>query len=857
MTRASLPERLRCARKAECAFVLAFFLVLAVIFTWPLILHPHDGIIGGHGDPLLNSWIISWDARTFFTNPTGLFQGNILYPSRDVLAYSEHALGMGIIAAPVYLLSGNPVLAYNFLVFLGFVLAGLGCYLLVKKLTGSRWGGLVAGVFFSFCFYKVSRLSHLQIFFIPFLPFMLLHLYRYLERGRLRNLLLFALFFLVQSLCSWHSMLYCAIAAGLLWAWKAAFSRRAAEWKRLLAAAAALAAALAVMAPFALPYLRAHRRLPGFERSLKEVELYGARGEDFLRVLDVSAVYGEAPSPFREGSIGYENVLYPGVVILVLAAAALLLRRRDEEAVTADEAASFRRGELFFLLLAALALLMTFGPRIAGRWNPFYMVPYRLGAFKFTRVPARFTILVSLALAVLGGYGASKIARRAASGGNGGREARRLTGASLVVLLALELLTVNIFVHPVAVGAEVPEVYTWLRDQGDVRVIELPTGTLGPVNLYDRNVDWRPQQVYDYIYRECRVMYFSTYHWKKMVNGYSGYMPFFYRRIMMEMQGFPSARSVALLRGLGVDYVLWDWSWVESQRMEEYNIRLFSIPGLQYVDDFGSKTVFRVEPGETVFPADLEVEAAAPRAVPTGAGFDLGLLVSNRGEAPMVCVEEAYQDFSLVLEGGDGQVIEVPGKYRPPFFVDAGETISLPLQAGRAVPPGSYRAELRLVGGVLGERSFRFPLEVAEVPDWDRVELLNGTVEVSPSELALPGPDGLYPVATASVANTGGAMWRALDQNEDFSLQPGSAYLGLAWTALDGSLWEQQSCSLPCDLSPGQSVAVPLLARPPAAPGEYYLDVGVYVVGGDWIVPPVRLRVRVEGWMEAAADRAA
>ena len=893
------------SKSKEYALVLVFFLLVAILFTWPLVLHLHDGIVGGHGDPLLNSWVISWDAKTIFTHPSRLFQGNIIHPSRDVLAYSEHQFTLGVIAAPVYFLSHNPILAYNFLVFFCIVLAGFGCYLLVKELTGSRWGGLAGGLFFALCPFKISQFSHIQIFFSPFLPFTLLYLYRYLERGGWKNLILFGFFFVAQSLSSWHYLLYCALAAGLLWLWKAAFSRRKAEWVRLALVGAAVVVAALVILPFTLPYFRAHQRLPGFERSLKEVELYGAQAEDYLRVLDVSVVYGDAPLPFREGGIGYENVLYPGMMILILAAAGLLLRRREGEDHPAFDPASFRQGALFFLILGVLSFFLAFGPKIGGWDNPFYMIPYRLGLLKFTRVPTRFFLLVALSLGVLGGYGAAKMAMRAsassrkyagirtpphphplrsapcdvlneyasverlaggahrrsrcftlfsgrrASGRNGGWRAGRLVGIGLLVLLLLELLTWNLYIYPIPTGDDVPDVYDWLADQGDVSIIELPTHVLGPAGTYDRDLKLAPLDIFEYLYREGDIMYFSTYHWKQVVNGYSGYSPFFYRRTITEMQGFPSQRSVDLLRGLGITYVLWDWDWVQSQSMEEYNIRLFSTPGLSHVGDFESKSVFQVEPGPVAVPQDMEVAAVAPAAVPPGTEFDLGLLVSNPTGAPMVCVEEEPQPFTLIFRSGTGEVAaEVRGDYRAPFFVDTGETVSIPIRAEAAPPAGAYTVGLQLEGGVLGTMDFELEMEVREMPDSTAPGALQGEVITGAQGQALtvPSPDGLYPLMVAKVRNTGDALWKALPQIEDYSLPPGEVHLGLSWIKQDGSLWEDQACSLPCDVAPGQEVEVPMLVRPPAAPGEYTLQLGLYAEGSGWFGNILYLRVIVEGW---------
>jgi hypothetical protein len=841
-------------RKGEYFTVLLFFFLLAVVFTWPLILHFSNGVLGGTGDPMLNSWIISWDAHTLFTRPFSLFQGNILYPSRDVIAYSEHLFTLGLLAAPVYWTTRNPVSAYNFLLYFGFVFSGFGCYLLVKELTGSRWAGLAGGVFFALCPYKISRLPHLQIMFSPFLPFLLLFLHRYLDRGGGKNLFLFAAFFLAQSLSSWHYLAYSALAAGLMWLWSAFFRRGEGKWRRLAATAAAVAVVALFILPFSLPYLRAHSRLPGFERSLNEVKGYSAGWEDYLRVLPESLVYGDAPSPFRRGFIGYEQVLYPGVVILLLALAAFLVREGEGSAnPPAFRSSSWRNGALYFLALGAAAFILTLGPEVGGWSNPFYTIPYRLGLLKFTRVPARFFVLLSLSLAVLGGFGLAKLSFKA-SGSTPDMGRLRLTAAALLILLVVELVTFNIPVYRVPVGDEVPEVYRWLAEQEDARVIELPTLPLRGTCRYDRDLDLIPLDTDRYFSREGLLIYFSTYHWKPMANGYSGYFPYFYNRIFLEMQGFPSERTLHLLWGLGINYVIWDWSVVPTQRQEEYNVRLFSMPGLTFVGDFGEKSVFRVEEQETTMESGgLEIALEAPDAVPPSSPFNLGLEVRNAGPAAFVRAEEEPQPFTVRFLGGDGETaMEAEGVFRSPFFLEPGEAVVLPLRVESTPPPGLYTLQVIVEGGILGDRSFQREVAVEEMPDSRHPQNLDGTLRCLEEEpIRIPVPEGLFPLRF-EVANTGDTLWIAARENKEAEvLDPvGLVHLAVRWEDESGPVWEEQRCTLPCDTAPGQGVEVATLVRPPSAPGKYKLFVGLADEGFSWFGEVQVLEVEVEGWME-------
>ena len=58
-------------------------------------------------------------------------------------------------------------------------------------------------------------------------------------------------------------------------------------------------------------------------------------------------------------------------------------------------------------------------------------------------------------------------------------------------------------------------------------------------------------------------MYFSLWHWTRMVNGYSGSSPPSYAKMVEATTGFPRGQTVDYLRALGVTHVtvnckLWD-----------------------------------------------------------------------------------------------------------------------------------------------------------------------------------------------------------------------------------------------------------------------------------------------------------
>src|SRR6266566_8947903 len=124
--------------------VLAAFTLLAIIATWPMF--PQlGGFVMDKGDPLYSVWAMAWQAHALVTDPLRMFDANNLYPFRGTLAFDELSFAEAVMAAPVYLLTGNPVLSHNLVLFLTFPISGYGTWLLLRSLTGSGWAALVGG----------------------------------------------------------------------------------------------------------------------------------------------------------------------------------------------------------------------------------------------------------------------------------------------------------------------------------------------------------------------------------------------------------------------------------------------------------------------------------------------------------------------------------------------------------------------------------------------------------------------------------------------------------------------------------------------------------------------------------------
>jgi hypothetical protein len=134
-------------------------------------------------------------------------------------------------------------------------------------------------------------------------------------------------------------------------------------------------------------------------------------------------------------------------------------------------------------------------------------------------------MLVGLSLAVLAGFGTARLA--------GLFRRRRWHVVLTAILCGVILAEPRPTREPVPVPAVHP-VYTWFTWNPVTAIAEVPV--------------WYP--VAD------RYLLYSTAHWKRMVNGFSGSIPPSYRPLHVAMRTFPDQRSIALLQSYGVSHAV-------------------------------------------------------------------------------------------------------------------------------------------------------------------------------------------------------------------------------------------------------------------------------------------------------------
>jgi hypothetical protein len=514
------------------AAVVLFYAVLTAIMTYPQVRQMGDAVAVNEGDALFSTWRLAWVAHQLPRDPWHLFDANIFYPEPRTLAFSDSMLVPGLMAAPLLWLGVHQILAYNVLFLTAFVLSGAAMFLLVRSLTRHVGAALAAGLIFAFLPYRFMHYAHLELQMAHWMPLCLWALHRTIKRGRLIDGLLTGLFLALQALSSLYygiflfTFLVPVTAAMLL----AEGRQDALRSLRMLAAGGVLASLLVI--PVALPYLDARRSVG--ERPVHEVEFYSATPRNYLAAHPQNVLFGRLTSHWG----GQERELYMGFAVPLVALIGLW------PPLSAPR--------------IAYALGLVFAFDISLGFNGFlypllhaYALPYR-----GLRVPARMAIIVGLSLAILAGYGIARMCRRF----------RRRPASVGLLLFITTLITIEYYSVPdiEKIWTTPPPVYDVLPTNSPTVLLELP--------LLQPDIAIEPA-----------YMYFSTFHWKPLVNGYSGFSPPSYQRLLDAAADLPDAAAVAELRQRGVTHVVVHGAFYAPHEYEYVVSRLDESPHFERV----------------------------------------------------------------------------------------------------------------------------------------------------------------------------------------------------------------------------------------------------------------------------------
>jgi hypothetical protein len=487
---------------------LAFFTLMTIVHTWPLATDPAHAIYD-NADVELNAWILSWVAHQVPRNPARLFDANIFYPDKNVLAFSEPLILPGIVAIIPRLFGASAVLTHNILLMLGFLLTALaGCWA-GEQLSGDWVGGLFAGSILAFGPHTLTRIAHLQAEWTFPLPLSLIALDALIRRRSWRASVGLAVCVTLLAITSGYGLTIALVA--LAAACTARIGECSRNWRaiggRLLVAALV---SVLLASPVLIAYGRAMMQ-QGLTRNAQEVVSGAAAPTSFLYTL--SRLHYDLWSYHFRGPGG---TYFPGFGALALAGLALAFARGWKDA------------RLRMLVAVALAGgLVALGPTLS--LAAYGLLEDLFPPMRAIREPNRFGSLVVLGVGLLAATGVAVL--------------RRSVGGRARVVLSILLIATA---HAEALYAPIQ----FRRFDGFspvyARLAQEPRRTaLAEFPFYAHND-----------YQNAPYVLASTTHWTPLVNGYSGFTTKAFAKRARLLKRFPDSEAIVELRRIGVTHVI-------------------------------------------------------------------------------------------------------------------------------------------------------------------------------------------------------------------------------------------------------------------------------------------------------------
>lgn len=458
------------------ALVFAFFLVLAIVQTWPLALHMTDRAIGWPGDAYVMWWNLTWvkDSLIGLSNP---FQTDVLYYPQGQDLYLHTLIPLdGLATAPLLLITDNVLFSWNVVMLVFLALSGTGGYALSYHVTKDRWASLFGGFVFAFSPHVMMQLhGHLNIATTWPIPFFILALVRSFEERRRRDVIIAGL---LAAVLTWNWLEFAidvALFSVLLFAFWSALALRAGRRSEILPMVRRLLPGVAIWLVLSLPLIVP--TMTAINSGDYTVRVQPNEADNYAPDLvayfipsplwgpgQYSNNFGEKFSP-RSG--GIETTMFLGFTPLVLSTIALAWRKRT------GFPATVWFWSIVFAFFAALALgptLHAFGVSVPGP------MPFRalqeVPLISERRVPGRMIIVGALAMGVLGSAGISLLAQRY------GRSMRN--AAPVFACIAVAVVGFEYWNAPVSLAQyNVPPIYEQIsQDDAEFAVLDLPLGRL-------------------------------------------------------------------------------------------------------------------------------------------------------------------------------------------------------------------------------------------------------------------------------------------------------------------------------------------------------------------------------------------
>lgn len=437
----------------------------------------------------------------------------IFYGVQGSLAFSDSYFMQSILAFPIFLISRNIILSYNLLAILTLFVSFLSMYILSFYLTKNFFASTLASTIYVFNPNIMGRFpEHLMLYSLEWIPLIFLFLEKSFKNPTSKNIFFFFLFLTCQLLSSLYYLVFLSVILPIYFLIRVL--QQELKLKSFLNKGFLLGLCLFMAASFSLGsiYFKFYS-IESIGRDLSSAINFSAKPDEFFTAVSLNK--------------DAEHHLFVGWIVLSFLAIGLFVyfkKKPNDKMLN------------LFLLLMLLSFILSLGPK-----GYLYSLIYQINPlFSFIRVPSRFAafffFFLSLSLALIW----IKIFQN-----RGLKE--KVIFTIFIIMIIVEYF--NLPLKFADVSSQTRQFYQYIDSRPDIKVIvELPMGEgLEKIGNEVRKIN------FDSGY----LLFAATLHSKRLLNGYSGYIPQDYaRKLRLFNTGILNKQKLAQIKDWGVDAII-------------------------------------------------------------------------------------------------------------------------------------------------------------------------------------------------------------------------------------------------------------------------------------------------------------
>lgn len=513
------------------------YLLLAVWLTWPLARHLETSLTVGSETaatvPLFTVWTVWWNADRASHGYRDYWTAPIFHPELDTFAFSEPMVTTSLVA-PLLWLSGNRLLTHNVFLLSALALNGWAGFHLLREVGIRRRWAIVGGGWIVWLPMVQNELGVLQLIPLGGILWTMLCLVRFGARPDAVRAVWLGIAFAATYLTCANYGLFLSLLLLLSGVWLV--GRQLRDLRTWAMLPVAVLASAALVAPVVVVQLRVARD-QGLVRSPELAKRLSAQPSDYLVAPRPSWI---EPARLREHRQRTHFPLFPGLwhTVFGIVGACWGIAQHSRRAWTA-----------FCLTVLGSAWLLSLGPRLElGDWRPYVVLMDWYPGFGQVRSPFRFAVFVQLMTVLLAVCGLAHLDRAVSRATDAlpRRVQAVLAGACLLAFAGPAFWETRPQRQAIFSPPRLQTQRGWIdwlkvNSAPEAIIACLPFPTSSHVADYEPTAMW---------------MYWSTFHRRRLVNGYSGFLPKEYARTKRQMVDFPDQASIDRLRLHGVTYCI-------------------------------------------------------------------------------------------------------------------------------------------------------------------------------------------------------------------------------------------------------------------------------------------------------------